>query len=417
MTRLLETQKTVPVGNPELDDSWLGDPHHREWLKTDATKQLAFFKSSVRMDGGFDVLGWDGAALPRAPQEIHTTTRLIHSFVLGQTLDVPDCEPIISAGLNCLWNHHRDAKFGGYGWSVMGTGLANDRKLAYGHAFVLLAAASAHAAGYSDAARILDDISEVIKSRFIDMSTGLLIEEFDPDWKTLAPYRGFNANMHGVEAFITAFEATGDTQYLKLADNIINFFVDEVASNHQWRIPEHFDENWKVDLNYEGNLMFRPMGTTPGHSLEFGRLILQHWDLSGRPNNSAPDKARKLIDTAFNDAWLPNGGLAYTLNYNGQMRITDRYWWPVTEAIGAYASLIKLDNKTEDEKRYRQLWLAATDLFVDQARGGWYPEVDAENQPVFKQFVGKPDIYHSLQASLYPLTQGISRHMKSLKNE
>lgn len=161
--------------------------------------------------------------------------------------------------------------------------------------------------------------------------------------------------------------------------------------------------------------MFHPIGTTPGHSFELGRLILQHWDLSGRPDNSAPEKARALIDTAFNDAWLPNGGIAYTLDYEAHLRNKDRYWWPVSEAIGAYATLIKLDNKAEDEERYRVLWRSAVELFVDQSKGGWYPEVDFDGEPVFKQFVGKPDIYHSLQACLHPLTNGISHHTELLK--
>jgi len=46
-------------------------------------------------------------------------------------------------------------------------------------------------------------------------------------------------------------------------------------------------ENWTVDPGYSGNPMFRPAGTTPGHSFELGRLMLQHWELSGKPANSA----------------------------------------------------------------------------------------------------------------------------------
>ena len=34
--------------------------------------------------------------------------------------------------------------------------------------------------------------------------------------------------------------------------------------------------------------------TTPGHSLEFARLVRQHWDLAGRPDSGAPDRAARL---------------------------------------------------------------------------------------------------------------------------
>ena len=46
---------------------------------------------------------------------------------------------------------------------------------------------------------------------------------------------------------------------------------------------------------------------------------------------------------------------------------------------------------------------------MDHERGGWFPEIDEEGQPVSKQFLGKPDIYHSIQAGLFPVVNGVSR--------
>ena len=86
----------------------------------------------------------------------------------------------------------------------------------------------------------------------------------------------------GAEALLAAFEATGDRSFLARARGIFDFFVGEMGRRHGWRLPEHFDERWQVDPSYEGNPMFRPPGTTPGHSFELGRLALQHWDLTGR---------------------------------------------------------------------------------------------------------------------------------------
>lgn len=236
MKRSFNTHTNQPAGDPTSAQSWLSDDAHLNWLRADATKQLAFFRNSLRSDGGFDILGWDGTALSRTPQEIHTTTRMVHSFAIGKAFGAPDCDTVIDAGVEFIWKQHRDGKHGGYGWSVLGPNLANDRKLAYGHVFVLLAASSAHEAGHPDAQRILEDITEVLDLRFIDSSTGLLVEDFDSDWKTLSKYRGFNSNMHGVEAFNAAFEATGDNHYLKLAGNIIDFFCGDVARGNQWRI-------------------------------------------------------------------------------------------------------------------------------------------------------------------------------------
>jgi len=409
-------QMSLPLGDPSANTSWLTDPVHRDWLWSDAVRQLEFFRSSLRADGGFDVLALDGSPLPDGPQELHTTTRMVHSYALGHLAGAPDCTAMIDAGMAFLAAQHRDPTHGGYVWSVANGAAADSSKLAYGHVFVLLAASSAKIAGHPDADAMIDDIAGVIDQHFWDDDAGLLRDEFTQDWAPFSTYRGMNSNMHGTEALLAAYEATGHEVYLNRAGRILDFFVTNIAPAHAYRLPEHYSQDWQVDTEYQGNPMFRPRGTTPGHSFELGRLTLQHWDLRGRPDDGSPDRARKLIETALADAWLPVGGFAYTLDYEGHVMAPDRYWWPVTEAIGALATLIKLGGTSSDEGWYRKLWQTASALFVDHERGGWFPEVDANGQPVAAQFAGKPDIYHALQADLIPMANGLSRLPEDLPN-
>lgn len=77
-------------------------------------------------------------------------------------------------------------------------------KQAYGHAFVVLAASSAAAAGAPGAAELLDEALGVSEARFWDEASGLSVEEWDRTWTTLGTYRGVNANMHTVEAYLAA---------------------------------------------------------------------------------------------------------------------------------------------------------------------------------------------------------------------
>lgn len=411
----MTSQKDLP-GHSDQTESWLGDEAHAAWLRKDALAQLAFFRKSLRADGGFDVLNGDGTSLADAPQELHTTTRLVHSYALGHVAGAPDCANIIEAGLAFLWSSHRDPVHGGYFWAVTHKGeVVDDKKLAYGHVFVLLAAASAKAAGFSAADQILADITRLIDMHFWDDEAGLLTDEYLRDWQPFSDYRGYNSNMHGCEAFLAAYEATGEQHYLDKAGRILNFFTAEIAPAHQWRVPEHFTLDWQVDHDYAGNPMFRPKGTTPGHSFELARLLIQYWDLAGRPDNSDLERARHLVTAALNDAWVEEGGgFVYTLDYDGDVQVADRYWWPVTEAIGVLSALIKLDGTAEDERWYRRVWQAASDLFVDHEKGGWFPEIDATGKAVAHQFTGKPDIYHALQADLLPLTPGVSGTMAGL---
>lgn len=405
------------LATPDLStqSTWLDDPAHRAWLAMDSRRQFSFFRQSLSATGGFHVLGYDGTPLPTDVQELHTTTRLVHSFALGAVAGVPDCEAVIDQGMAYLWSHHRDADHGGYLWALEGEQVHDQRKLAYGHVFVLLAGASARLAGHPDADRLINDVSDVLDQRFWEDGPGLFADEWNRDWTPFSTYRGMNANMHGIEALLAAFEATGREIYLSRAGRILDFFLRRIAPAHGWRLPEHYTDQWQVDRAYSGNPMFRPAGTTPGHSFELGRLMLQHWDLSGRPSGDAPAIARQVIETALADGWdSDRGGIVYTLNFDGKPAIRSRYWWPVTEAIGALASLMKVDRQPQDEVWYRRLWQFADQAFVDHGKGGWFPEIDETGTPSRTQFAGKPDIYHSVQATLYPLTPGISRAMDVL---
>ncbi|EEE35550.1 N-acyl-D-glucosamine 2-epimerase [Rhodobacteraceae bacterium KLH11] len=320
-------------------------------------------------------------------------------------------ERIIDHGMAYLTSHHRDADYGGYLWALAGDQIKDERKLAYGHVFVLLAAASAKQVGHPDADALMSDVRTILDRYFWEEDAGLFRDEWNRNWTPFSSYRGMNANMHGVEALLAAFEITGDDLYLTRAGRILDFFVGQIAPQENWRLPEHYTLNWRIDRDYAGDPMFRPAGTTPGHSFELGRLQLQHWDLSGRPDTDAPAAARRLIEQALHDAWLPGGGLAYTLGFDGKVANASRFWWPVAEAIGAVAALIVMDQNPEDEIWYRKLWSYADQTFVDHQHGGWFPAVDETGGVVTSIFDGKPDIYHALQACLFPLSGRLSRMM------
>jgi mannose/cellobiose epimerase-like protein (N-acyl-D-glucosamine 2-epimerase family) len=394
---------------------WVTLPYHRRWLIEQADGLFDFFEAeSIDSKGGFFSLDDEGRAIGEATvREIHVTTRTVHCFAIARLMGRPGADRFIDHGMNFLWNAHRDGEHGGYVWGVGG----DDRKQAYGHAFVLLAASSAKVAGHPDADRLLTDVTEVLKTRFWEAKHGASAEEFGRDWSPISNYRGQNSNMHLTEATMAAYEATGEKMYLDWAESIATLIISKNASAAGWQVPEHYDDNWRLDRDYAGGDMFRPYGITPGHALEWTRLILQLWELGGRRLAWLPNAAASLFRRTVHTGWdKERGGFLYTLDWDGKPHLRNRLWWPAAEGIGAAAFLNQIDGAHEYEEWYRRIWDFVADQLIDREHGGWRTEAIDPTGEVAPLFSGKPDLYHALQACLIPLlptTGSITRGLAS----
>lgn len=391
---------------------WTTLPYHRLWLLGQASALFDFFEpASIDPRGGFFTLDDRGMPLADGRRELHTATRLVHCFAIARLLGRPGAERFIDHGMAYIWNAHRDGANGGYRWSTDDGGDAS--KQAYGHAFVLLAAASAKVAGHPDADRLLADVTEVIRSRFWEERHGAVAEEFAADWSPHGDgYRGQNSNMHMTEALMAAFEATGEASYLAMAESIATRVIAMNAAENGWRVTEHFDAAWRPDPDYANGDVFRPYGTTPGHSLEWTRLLLQLWQLGEERLEWLPDAAEALFLRAVTDAWDSRGGFVYTLDWDGAPRLRNRLWWPAAEGIGAAAFLNALRPAPDYEVWYRKVWDFVAGELVDRASGGWFTQPrDDGADPLF---TGKPDLYHGLQACLIPLLPATGSITKGL---
>jgi mannose/cellobiose epimerase-like protein (N-acyl-D-glucosamine 2-epimerase family) len=393
-----------------LQRRWTSLPYHRRWLTDQASGLFAFFeRRMLNPAGGFFALDDRGepigksAATGKPPaRELHNTTRMVHCFAIARLMGRPGAADFVDHGMEFLWSGHRDTKHGGYFWGIGEDAPSDDKKLAYGHAFVLLAASSAKLAGHPDADRLLADASEVLRTRFWEKVHGASAEEFAADWSPLSRYRGQNSNMHLTEALMAAFEATGDVTYRDMAESIATLIIGKLARENGWRVAEHFDQRWTLDRDYSGGDVFRPAGTTPGHSLEWTRLLLQLWELGGRRLDWLPQAAKALFAEATAKGWnAAQGGFHYTLGFDGKPLLRNRLWWPAAEGIGAAAFLNAIDGAADYETWYRRIWDFAANHLIDRQNGGWRPE--APGKGLAPLFEGKPDLYHALQACLIPL--------------
>ena len=403
-------------------ERWTDRQLHREWLWGQAEGLWDFFQRGfVDPSGGFYDLAPDGRPLDAGGQvhPIHIAARAVHCFAIGDLLGRPGSSAVVDHGMEMLWNRHRDRENGGYFWSVRQA--PEDRlKQGYGHAFVLLAASSAKLVGHPLADAMLSDITEVLETRFWEPQHGAIAEEFTADWQPLegGAYRGQNSNMHLTEALMAAFEATGEAEYLRKAKSIAERVIGQAARACGWRVAEHFGADWSLDRDYyHPNEMFRPAGTTPGHWLEWARLILQLWVLDGKREAWMVEAAEGLFRQSMALGWDgAKGGFFYTLDWQDVPAKRMKLWWPLCEGAAAAHWLNELAPSEEWERAYRQIWDVISARFVDRQNGGWHEELTEEMRPSYALFPGKGDIYHALQACLIPLFPATGSLTKALRD-
>ncbi len=385
--------------------SWLDLPTHRAWLSSGFARLLAFSLRSIRPEGGFHWLDADGAPMPGRTPQLFLTARMTHVAATGVRLGVPGAGELLDHGMASLLGLHADPAHGGW-LSEPGR---ETRKSTYDHVHVGLAAASAVSAGHDDAARLLEQVVDVVDGHLWDPQALMLRESFAPDWSDDEDYRGANANMHGVEAFLAMGDATGDATWHGRALAVAGRLVDGTAREHGWLLPEHYTRGWEALPEYnrdEPMHPFRPYGATLGHSLEWARLLL---DLHRSPLLDDPPgwlvgSADALARRALDHGWALDGrpGLVYTVGWDGRPVAGARLHWPVCEGIQASASLLRSTGDTHWERWYRTVWDHAARYFIDES-GTWRGELGDDLAEAGGLWPGRSDVYHCGGAHTGPL--------------
>ncbi len=386
------------------------DPAHRTWLDEEMRRLARFGVASADPRGGFGWLLDDGTRDGSRPVELWISCRMTYVFALAELAGVDGASALVEHGLSALEGPLRDAEHGGW-FSSIDSGPINDRKEAYAHAFVILATASAAAAGHSRADALLREALAVHTERFWDEAEGMARESFSRDWSAEEPYRGVNANMHTLEAYLAAADVLSDRSLLVRAIRIVTRVVDVLGRGNDWRLPEHFTAEWEPLLDYNADAPahpFRPYGATVGHGIEWSRLTLQTEQSLLLAGLAVPEwmaeAAASLYDRAVSDGWAVDGadGFVYTVDWSGTPVVRERMHWVDAEAIGAAAALLKRTGEARYERDYAAWWDYARNYLIDEGSGSWRHELDALNASSHAVWVGKPDLYHAVQATLIP---------------
>lgn len=393
---------------------------NKAFLKKNAQSLLDFGRKFPSEGGGSYYLGDDGTPWKERNRETWITCRMAHVYSIGTMMGDAGSRELATRAIEGLRGELKDNNNGGWYAGLTSDGEIVPTKQCYAHAFVILAATSACLAKIEGAEELLEEALKIYDDKFWDEKIGLACDTWNTEFTILDEYRGLNANMHSVEAFLAVadtLEGERSKCYRRRAGRIIAH-VAQWAMDNEYRIPEHFTSDWAVDLEKNKETPddpFKPYGATPGHGIEWARLISQ-WalstdEISDEEKQHFIEVSCKLYLRAKKDAWNTNGepGIAYTTDWNGKPVVSDRMHWTLAEAINSSAVLYRITDDKVYADDYADYMKYLDEVVLDHSCGSWFHQLDEHNKLKGTVWPGKSDLYHAFQSSLIPYSKiGVS---------
>ena len=242
-------------------------------------------------------------------------------FVFSLAGDAPHARTLFTS----LRRHFRDERHGGWFYSVDAAGAPLDTtKDLYTHAFIIFACAHYAAAfGDRDAREVIADTASLVDARFT-ATGGLLHAGLDERFSAVQSGPLQNPLMHLTEAYLAAYEATGDSAFeralARLAQAVASAFVHAPT----------------------GAIAELPIGTVgnrlePGHQFEWFYLVAR----AGRAVDGSGLAAAltRAFDFAQRHGVDPlTGGVCAALNEDGSVQDPTQRIWAQTEYLRALAT-------------------------------------------------------------------------------
>ena len=386
---------------------------NKAYMNSLSMELLEFGKKFPSPSGASYYLGDDGTPWEDRPRETWITSRMAHVYSMGAMMGVPFAKELAEKAIKGLLTQLHDDENEGWYAGVNSDGSILPNKQCYAHAFVILAASSGVLAEVEGAKDLLSNALKIYDEKFWDDNEGLSVDTYSTDFKTLDSYRGLNANMHTVEAFLAAADALGVEEYRERAGRIIDRVIGW-AKDNSFRIPEHFTSGWEADLECNKEKpddQFKSYGATPGHGIEWSRLITQ-WAMSTYKNDKTAagkyiEAAKSLYNRAIEDAWNADGtpGICYTTDWEGKPVVHDRMHWTLAEAINTSSVLYRVTGDTKFADDYAMFLEYLEDKVHDKVNGSWFHQLDENNNLLDTVWPGKSDVYHAFQATVIPYSR------------
>ncbi len=171
-----------------------------------------------------------------------------------------------------------------------------------------------------------------------------------------------NPHMHLFEAFIALYDATHDTAYLELADDMFELFKKHFFDPKTGVLLEFFNPDWSPEG--DGG------PTEPGHMMEWAWLLQNYARISGKDVQSY---VVTLYDNGIKYGWNEKLGLICdAVNIDGSPHNPTLRTWPQTELLKASVARAEIEDSDEMFKAAADTIEALFKYYLSvPVTGGW----------------------------------------------
>jgi len=258
------------------------------------------------------------------PLTLVSQCRLVYNFSRGyEVFGEAAFADAAQRGLEALQTYFR-AGPGLYRWAVTGAGAEADDSLdSYGHAFVVLAlATAARAFGVPDLAKIALETWRAVSATFTDGHSGLV-------WKVgdaAGPARSQNPMMHMLEALMALAPVDPTGEALAGARTVLAF-VQSLSGFGAGMLIEQYTPDWQPQPAEQGGVV------DLGHAFEWAFLLSEWAALSGGPD--ALRLGALFLRAGLERGLDDDGGVFASCDRDGRVVSAEMGLWQQCEAVRA----------------------------------------------------------------------------------
>jgi mannose/cellobiose epimerase-like protein (N-acyl-D-glucosamine 2-epimerase family) len=339
----------------------------REWVGSFLDTLLTSWRRHADMPNGLfhPYLDREWRHHTDGPRTLVTQCRVIYNFTRAFERGGDEAyAELARRGLAALEGYFGDAEGGGWAWSCDGEGrVLDDTHDAYGHAFVILATATA--AGVLQDMRYRDLALATwgfMQRRFRDEHGGL-IWHIARDGRVLDDARSQNPLMHTFEALLALTPLDDSGAVLRDAAAIWRFLAARMPA--PGCLPEWYDPAW------------RPLREGTRALVEVGHLFEWAWLLSEAqpffPGDDLLGPGRQFLAFGMRHGYDADaGGIFSQITVEGHLSGRPRGWWEQCEALRAMQRYVARHGAAEIAAPLRQSLDFVRRHYVDEEYGGWY---------------------------------------------